>query len=312
MDYNVTLLVFGILLLLLGLVGKVKAKEIEVGTSSATVRIITVILGSFLMVFSFNPDIPKTFLVKLTEDVSEPVDAEQTPLEEDQATIAKLEKSISESEKANRILFETLIPKFWDQVEELIKSESNSDPATLGFQILEINDNFLTIKFFKKLFFTIDDSHQYILQNTDKLNDLQLDEERRSELLDENNLNRSRISFLTSFMYLHIHDVDGDQAENPLALFLSNYILLVTYSMNDQYAEVTDFYSAIDPSRYPKDNFIERLKEINNKFSVVARERIIKQLSQEFVSDLQDIKLADNERSNDRKNLIDEILTSRN
>ncbi len=35
------------------------------------------------------------------------------------------------------------------------------------------------------------------------------------------------------------------------------------------------------------------LREINNKFSVVARERIIKQLSQEFVSDLQDIKLAD-------------------
>ena len=62
MDYYVALLVFGVLLLLLGLVGKVKAKELEVGTSNVTVRIVTTLVGSVLIVLSFvfNPGISLT------------------------------------------------------------------------------------------------------------------------------------------------------------------------------------------------------------------------------------------------------------
>ena len=64
MSYEVTLLVFGILLLLVGLVGKVKAKEIEVGTSSRIVRIVLALLGIVLVVLSFNPDITNLPLIK--------------------------------------------------------------------------------------------------------------------------------------------------------------------------------------------------------------------------------------------------------
>jgi len=81
--YEVTLLVFGILLLLLGLVGKIKAKEIEVGTSSAMVRVVTTLVGLVLMVLSFNPDIPKKFLTNLTEQGAEPMENESMRLEEE-------------------------------------------------------------------------------------------------------------------------------------------------------------------------------------------------------------------------------------
>ncbi len=52
MDYDVALLVFGILLLLVGLVGKVRAKEIEVGTSSPSARVIIGLVGVGLISLS--------------------------------------------------------------------------------------------------------------------------------------------------------------------------------------------------------------------------------------------------------------------
>jgi len=61
MSHQVTLLVFGILLFLVGLVGKVKAKEIEVGTSSRLARLVLALVGIVLVVLSFNPKIPKSF-----------------------------------------------------------------------------------------------------------------------------------------------------------------------------------------------------------------------------------------------------------
>lgn len=51
-EYNVVLLVFGILLLLVGLVGKVKAKELEVGTGSAVARVVLGVIGIGLMALS--------------------------------------------------------------------------------------------------------------------------------------------------------------------------------------------------------------------------------------------------------------------
>lgn len=53
MAYEVALLVFGILLVLLGLIGKVKAKELEVGTSSRVARVVTAIIGFVLIIVSF-------------------------------------------------------------------------------------------------------------------------------------------------------------------------------------------------------------------------------------------------------------------
>ncbi len=55
MSYEVALLSFGVILLLLGLIGRVKAKEIDVGTSSAVARVIVAIIGLALIVVSFDP-----------------------------------------------------------------------------------------------------------------------------------------------------------------------------------------------------------------------------------------------------------------
>lgn len=74
MEFQVTLLGFGILLLLLGLIGKVKAKEIDVGTSSPTVRVITTLVGLTLIVLSFNPEVVKPFISSVV-DQEEPAAA---------------------------------------------------------------------------------------------------------------------------------------------------------------------------------------------------------------------------------------------
>lgn len=87
MSYEVTLLVFGILLLLLGLVGKIKAKEIEVGTSSVIVRVVTLIIGLILIVLSFNPEIPKNFLSSLAEKRIVSEETEQARLEQERRKI---------------------------------------------------------------------------------------------------------------------------------------------------------------------------------------------------------------------------------
>jgi len=83
MSYEVTLLVFGILLLLVGLVGKVKAKEIEVGTSSRIVRIVLALLGIVLVVLSFNPDITKTFLSTPPKQTGEDIQGGHQELEKE-------------------------------------------------------------------------------------------------------------------------------------------------------------------------------------------------------------------------------------
>ncbi|MDH3422971.1 MAG: hypothetical protein OEN00_08255 [Gemmatimonadota bacterium] len=57
MDYNVALLVFGILLLLVGLVGKVKAKELEIGTSSKVARTVIGLIGALLVALSLAPSL---------------------------------------------------------------------------------------------------------------------------------------------------------------------------------------------------------------------------------------------------------------
>jgi len=114
-SYEVTLLVFGILLLLLGLVGNIKAKEIEVGTSSTTVRVVTSIVGLVLMILSFNPEIPGAFLSSFTDQDPEPagivddsVDrmAEQARLAEEQRQAderARLEEEQRQADEQARL-----------------------------------------------------------------------------------------------------------------------------------------------------------------------------------------------------------------
>ncbi|MEM8839295.1 MAG: hypothetical protein AAGE89_14465 [Pseudomonadota bacterium] len=52
MDYSVALLIFGILLLLVGLIGRVKAKELEVGTANPVTRVVVGVIGVGLVALS--------------------------------------------------------------------------------------------------------------------------------------------------------------------------------------------------------------------------------------------------------------------
>ncbi len=61
MTYEVALLTFGVILLLLRLVGRVKAKEIDVGTSSAIARLTVGIIGGF------RPDIKRTTTSRVSD-----------------------------------------------------------------------------------------------------------------------------------------------------------------------------------------------------------------------------------------------------
>src|SRR5262245_10703418 len=67
MSYEVTLLVFGILLLLIGLIGRVKAQQLEVGTENPLVRVVTAIVGLLLVASSLNPDLPRSLLPALKD-----------------------------------------------------------------------------------------------------------------------------------------------------------------------------------------------------------------------------------------------------
>ena len=55
MEHETTLLVFGILLLLIGLVGQVKARELEIGTSNILTRAVIGLIGVLFIVLSFIP-----------------------------------------------------------------------------------------------------------------------------------------------------------------------------------------------------------------------------------------------------------------
>ena len=56
MSFQVALLVFGTLLLLLGLVGKIKAREFEVGTTNTLVRFFALLLGGGFIAGAFFPN----------------------------------------------------------------------------------------------------------------------------------------------------------------------------------------------------------------------------------------------------------------
>ena len=55
MTYEVALLTFGVALMLLGLIGKVKIKEIDIGTNNRIARITASGIGIVFILLSFNP-----------------------------------------------------------------------------------------------------------------------------------------------------------------------------------------------------------------------------------------------------------------
>ena len=227
--------------------------------------------------------------VKGIDDARKSFDTLTAKVKEVDATLAILDtglsdfkKDLSESKIAKRILFETLIPIFSLQVEKNIRNRNEWDPVDLGGHILQINDNFITINLFKKIFFRIVELNQNRLDNISTLKDP--------------DLNLVEISYLTTFIYNYIHDVDGEKKKNPLAHFLSNYILLITYAMDDKYES-------------PEDNFNRRLEELNTNYTGDEGDRIKRLLHRDFISDLRDIILDENEDLKNRKSLIDEVLS---
>ena len=104
MTYEVALLIFGILLLLLGLVGKIKAKELEVGTNSSLVRVVTAIIGFILIVFSLNPELPRTLLSDFTGEVTKSDQSEQDRVKREKEK-AEQDRFKREQEKAEQDRF---------------------------------------------------------------------------------------------------------------------------------------------------------------------------------------------------------------
>jgi CRP-like cAMP-binding protein len=207
----------------------------------------------------------------------------------------ELDDAINESVKAKRILFETLIPIFMLQVEEQINQKRQSDTGLFGRQILESNDDVVTIKLLKKIYIKIKDSHQVLVSE-------------KPELDKEEELSRNRISFYTIFIYTYIHDDKEGQTENSLAMFLSSYILLATYAMNEDYARVNDFYHGLDSTRYPTDGIDNRLNALISSDNDAEVKNMFK-LDSKFVEDLKGIEWAKAAYSADRKNRVEKIWT---
>lgn len=214
----------------------------------------------------------------------------RTKIDEVNSTIEELQASIAESESAKRIMFETLISMFAARVDEKFNSnieetkrDAISDIEKLGNHILKINDSVVTIKLFKEIFFDIQDSLNYI--STNKV----------SENTDDFLLNRARVSYYTVFLFQYINNTSNRDDSNALALFLSNYILLVTYAMHDEFS---------------KDNletFDIRLSKFNNKYNNTSGNELRNEIDKDFISDLTDINLPKNEHTSFRRKSIENI-----
>ena len=96
-------------------------------------------------------------------------------------------------------------------------------------------------------------------------------------------------------------------SHNALARFLSNYILLLTYALDEDYARDNDGYSSINSAMFPRDSFDSRLKSLQIKFQGVEVKKI-KQLDSDFVSDLKQVELAKAGFSSARKKQLENLL----
>ena len=194
--------------------------------------------------------------------------------------IGDLNSAIDESVKARKVLFESLMPIFFEQVNDKLESESEVQPEELGHRILEANINGLTINFFKDVYNEIRISH------------------------DEGE--RHKISFYTSFLYLFLYEEKALKVDNPLARFLANYILMATYALNQDYARDNDFYHGLNPAKFPRDGIQARIEALD-RGSLSSSVETMNQLDRNFVSDLKAIEWEERSYSNQLKNQVQAI-----
>ncbi|MCK5661884.1 MAG: hypothetical protein KAI17_00285, partial [Thiotrichaceae bacterium] len=218
------------------------------------------------------------------------------------STIEEHKKSIAETQASKIILFETLITVFVTRVEEKIKltegdieSEAIANTGKLGLQIIDLKDRDITIILFKKIFFNIEDAHMDIAYNSLKLTEPSLDQNSRNALKDINTLSQRRIAYYTNFIFQYIDNTSPGTASNPLAHFLSSYILMVSYAMNDEYGN-----SKLE-------SFESVFTKLTDQYPYKSIRGIKKQLGDDFISDLKEIDLPDNSKFNSRKKSIASI-----
>jgi hypothetical protein len=97
MNYAVALLIFGILLLLIGLVGKVKAKELEVGTSSRIIRSVVGTVGVVLIALSLiETGMLDKFSHLLSDHTSDSAELENADGQREQEAATELERIAEE------------------------------------------------------------------------------------------------------------------------------------------------------------------------------------------------------------------------
>lgn len=224
------------------------------------------------------------------EETLQLIQIAKTKVDAVNSTVEELKASIAESETAKIILFETLVSMFASRVDEKFdpkiekeKRQAIPDIEKLGIHILKINDTVVTIKLFKEIYFDIQDELQIISANKDKIS------------TEDYQLSHAKISYYMVFMSQLINSENGQHDSNELALFLSNYILLVTYAMNEEF------------SKDNSETFDIRLSKLNNKYNNTYGNSLKKQLDKNFISDLTDLDLPDNKNTSYRKIAIDKI-----
>ena len=164
------------------------------------------------------------------ENTKKSVDVTKKKLEKD---ILLITKSISDSNNAKKILFESLISLYMARVEEFINLKAGQaesfaivNPSTLADHILEIKDPVITVTLFNKIYFKILGSQQ-----------------------NKNKLSQARIDHFANYMHQYISTKNKQQqAVNHLAEFLSRFNLLVTDTKLEVHFEVNSdsFNSQLD------------------------------------------------------------------
>lgn len=230
------------------------------------------------------------------------IDALKKEAENLSTIIDENKKSITETLAAKKIIFETLITVFITRVEEKIKlkegdieSEAIANTGQLGRQIIDMKDPIITIKLFKKIFFNIEDSHLDIVENSIKLTEPSLDPNLRLELKKTNSLNQRRIAYYTNFIFQYIDNATPTSASNTLAHFLSSYILMVSYAMNDEYGN------------NQLESFESIFTQLKKQYDFDIFSKIKGQLNKDFIDDLKEIDLPDNENYYSRKKSIESV-----
>lgn len=223
------------------------------------------------------------------------INQSKTEIDAVNSTIEKLKASIAESESAKRILFATLVSMFAARIDEKFdpnveKEKRNSirDIEKLGNHILKANDAVITIKLFKEIYFGIQDALGFMSTNKGKTD------------TEDFQLSPAKISYYMVFISQYINSDNGQYESNDLAHFLSNYVLLTTYAMNEEF------------SKENFETFDIRLRKLNSRYNNAFGHTLKKQLDDDFIEDLKDLDLPMNENTTYRKTAINNIWSGSN